>query len=41
MHAVCNQKNMCVLYIGQNQINFRAPKEFSAPFSISKSSKRS
>jgi len=35
----CNQKNMCVLYIGQNQINFRAPKEFSPPFAVLKSRK--
>ena len=38
---VCNQKKVCVLYIGQNQENFTAPKMFSAPFTISKSSKHS
>ncbi len=38
---VCNQKHMCVLYVGQNQINFTAPKEFSAPFAIATSNKRS
>jgi hypothetical protein len=34
---VCNQANPCVLYIGQNQNDFTAPKEFSAPFSIAPS----
>ena len=38
---VCNQKKFCVLYIGQNQENFTAPKIFSTPFRISKSSKLS
>lgn len=33
----CNQKNLCVLYIGQNQESFTAPKIFSPPFTISKS----
>jgi len=37
----CNQKKICVLYIGQNQENFTVPKMFSAPFAISKSSKSS
>ena len=36
---VCNQKKGCVLYIGQNQEKFTAPKIFSPPFWISKSSK--
>jgi hypothetical protein len=31
---ICNQKNMCVLYVGQNQENFNAPKVFSKPFAI-------
>jgi hypothetical protein len=38
---VCNQNKSCVLYIGQNQEKFTAPKIFSAPFTISKSSKHS
>jgi hypothetical protein len=32
---VCNETSMCVLYIGQNQENFSAPKMFSPPFTIS------
>jgi len=35
---VCNQSNPCVLYVGQNQNDFTAPKVFSAPFSIQGSS---
>jgi hypothetical protein len=31
---VCNQTNPCVLYVGQNQNDFTAPKVFSAPFTI-------
>ncbi len=38
---VCNKTNACVLYIGQNQEKFTAPKMFSAPFKISTSSGRS
>ena len=38
---VCNKNKMCVLYIGQNQEKFTAPKVFSAPFTISKSSRHS
>jgi hypothetical protein len=38
---VCNQKMSCVLYIGQNQEKFTAPKVFSHPFVIRKSSKHS
>jgi hypothetical protein len=38
---VCNQKKSCVLYIGQNQEKFTAPKMFSAPFVILKSGKHS
>jgi LPXTG-motif cell wall-anchored protein len=30
----CNLSNACVLYIGQNQNDFTAPKVFSAPFSV-------
>ena len=29
---ICNQTNYCVLYVGQNQNDFTAPKVFSAPF---------
>jgi hypothetical protein len=35
---ICNQTNYCVLYVGQNQNDFTAPKTFSAPFLISPSS---
>jgi LPXTG-motif cell wall-anchored protein len=35
---VCNQTNPCVLYVGQNQNDFTAPKIFSAPFSVASSS---
>jgi hypothetical protein len=38
---VCNQKKSCVLYVGQNQEKFTAPKIFSAPFVILKSSSHS
>jgi len=31
---VCNQTNYCVLYVGQDQNDFTAPKVFSAPFLI-------
>jgi hypothetical protein len=31
---VCNAANPCVLYVGQDQNDFTAPKVFSAPFSI-------
>ena len=31
---ICNQTNYCVLYVGQDQNNFTAPKVFSAPFLI-------
>jgi hypothetical protein len=31
---VCNQTNYCVLYVGQNQNDFTAPKIFSAPFLV-------
>ncbi len=31
---ICNQTNACVLYVGQNQNDFTAPKVFSAPFLI-------
>jgi hypothetical protein len=34
---VCDQANQCVLYVGQNQNDFTAPKLFSAPFSIAAS----
>ena len=32
---VCNASNPCVLYVGQDQNDFTAPKMFSAPFSVS------
>jgi hypothetical protein len=32
---ICNGKNACVLYIGQNQEKFTAPKLFSPAFKIS------
>jgi hypothetical protein len=35
---ICNQTHACVLYVGQNQNDFTAPKVFSAPFLISPSS---
>lgn len=31
---VCNESSQCVLYIGQDQTNFRAPKIFSSPFTV-------
>jgi len=31
---VCNATNPCVLYVGQNQNDFTAPKVFSAPFTV-------
>jgi len=31
---VCNATNACVLYIGQDQGDFTAPKIFSAPFAL-------
>jgi hypothetical protein len=31
---VCNKTHECVLYVGQNQNNFSAPKVFSAPFTV-------
>jgi hypothetical protein len=37
----CTQKKACVLYIGQNQEDFTAPKIFSPPFTISKSGSHS
>jgi len=38
---ICNRRSVCVLYIGQNQEKFTAPKLFSPPFTVSRSSKRS
>jgi hypothetical protein len=38
---VCSAKASCVLYIGQNQEKFTAPKIFSPPFDIRKSGKGS
>ena len=37
----CNQTKACVLYIGQNQEKFTAPKMFSPAFRISKAGKHS
>jgi hypothetical protein len=34
---ICSAKAICVLYIGQNQEKFTAPKVFSPPFEIRKS----
>jgi hypothetical protein len=31
---VCNATNPCVLFVGQDQNNFTAPKVFSAPFTV-------
>jgi len=36
---VCNRTHTCVLYIGQNQEKFTAPKMWSRPFTVSKSGK--
>jgi hypothetical protein len=36
---VCSQKSSCVLYVGENQENFTAPKLFSPPFLIQKARK--
>lgn len=38
---VCNGRKVCVLYVGQNQEKFSAPKVWSSPFTISKPGKRS
>jgi hypothetical protein len=35
---ICNQTNPCVLYVGQNQNDFTAPKVFSTPFTIARAS---
>jgi len=37
---VCNRKNACVLYIGENQLNFTWPKMFSSPFYLSPAKKK-
>jgi hypothetical protein len=34
---VCNKKSPCVLYVGQNQLDFAAPKVFSHPFTLESS----
>jgi hypothetical protein len=36
---ICNSTHACVLYIGQNQEKFTAPKMWSRPFTVSKSGK--
>jgi hypothetical protein len=38
---ICNSSKMCVLYVGENQESFTAPKLFSVPFSIRNPGKRS
>ena len=38
---VCNTKHPCVLYVGQDQNHFSAPKVFSAPITISGSGTKS
>ena len=38
---VCNGRQVCVLYVGQNQEKFSAPKLWSPPFTVSKPGKRS
>jgi hypothetical protein len=38
---ICNGKQACVFYIGQNQEKFTAPKIWSPPFTVSKSGRRS
>jgi hypothetical protein len=35
---ICNQTNYCVLYVGQDQNDFTAPKVFSAPFLVAPTS---
>lgn len=35
---VCNESSPCVLYIGQNQNDFTAPKVFSQPFTVAPAS---
>lgn len=35
---VCNQTSECVLFVGQNQNDFTAPKVFSKPFTIAAAS---
>jgi hypothetical protein len=37
----CNAKDACVLYVGENQLKFTAPKVFSRPFTLGKASKHS
>ena len=32
---VCNTTHLCVLYVGQNQLDFRAPHFWSKPFKVS------
>jgi len=38
---VCNDKQRCVLYVGQNQERFTAPKVFSSSFTVQNSKKHS
>jgi hypothetical protein len=32
---ICNTTHLCVLYVGQNQLDFRAPHFWSKPFTVS------
>jgi hypothetical protein len=38
IQPVCNLTNPCVLFVGENQNDFTAPKIFSAPFTIAPAS---
>ena len=38
---ICNGNHACVLYVGQNQEKFTAPKIWSPPFTVSKSGRHS
>jgi hypothetical protein len=38
---ICNGRQVCVFYIGQNQEKFSAPKMWSPPFTVSKPGKHS
>jgi hypothetical protein len=41
VQPVCNAKKACVLYIGENQVDFNWPKEFSRPFYVLSARKKS
>jgi hypothetical protein len=38
---ICDSTHDCVLYVGENQLNFTSPKLFSHPFTIRKAGKHS